>query len=224
MAVGPTDGMWPQGSQRSDLSSTSAELRRIRLRVIMDELGPTPCRMPDRRLTAPAGAEGESAADQQCGDLRSEIGTGTPQIPRNEFPMTNIPDTENSLVLRTDFSDDAAWESLCTAIEQPVGEFRAYVDFLNDPQYEGVTVEQLRSLIHRGSNHTFIFLVDRIALTHADHPILVVDLWDEPGRTFRVIPSQMWGVENNLSIANMDFMEFADAVDDDGVFREFPSS
>jgi hypothetical protein len=32
----------------------------------------------------------------------------------------------------------------------------------------------------------------------------------------------MWGVENNLSIANMDYSEFADEVDPDGVFRGFP--
>jgi hypothetical protein len=32
----------------------------------------------------------------------------------------------------------------------------------------------------------------------------------------------MWGVENNLSIANMDFEEFADAVGPDGIFRGFP--
>ena len=29
-------------------------------------------------------------------------------------------------------------------------------------------------------------------------------------------------MENNLSLFNMDFFEFADAVDDDGVFRGFP--
>jgi hypothetical protein len=32
----------------------------------------------------------------------------------------------------------------------------------------------------------------------------------------------MWGVENNLSIANMDFQDFVDYVDLDGVFRGFP--
>jgi hypothetical protein len=32
----------------------------------------------------------------------------------------------------------------------------------------------------------------------------------------------MWGIENNLSIANMDFEEFAENVDDDGIFRGFP--
>ena len=30
-----------------------------------------------------------------------------------------------------------------------------------------------------------------------------------------------WSVENNLSIANMDWEEFADAVDDAGIFRGF---
>jgi hypothetical protein len=60
------------------------------------------------------------------------------------------------------------------------------------------------------------------ARSHPDLPILVVDLYDDPGRTFRVIPSEMWGVENKLSIANMGFEEFADAVDGDGIFRGFP--
>jgi hypothetical protein len=32
----------------------------------------------------------------------------------------------------------------------------------------------------------------------------------------------MWGVENNLSLANMDFAEFADATDPDGIFCGFP--
>jgi len=34
----------------------------------------------------------------------------------------------------------------------------------------------------------------------------------------------MCSVENNLSIANMDFSEFADNVDKDGIFRGFPDS
>jgi hypothetical protein len=138
--------------------------------------------------------------------------------------VKKLPKTQNSLVLRTDFSDDYAWESICAAIREPVGEFRAHVDCISDPEYEGLTVEQLTTAVPRGSDHTFAFIVDRTALTQPDRPILVVDLWDEPGRTFRVIPSEMWGVENNLSIANMDFYEFADNVDQDGIFRGFPES
>ena len=138
--------------------------------------------------------------------------------------MKRIPDTHNALVLRTDFSDAAAWEAICAAIQTPVGAFRAYVDFVSDPAYDGLTTEQTLALIPPGSNHTFMFIVDRTELSPPDHPILVVDLYAEPGRTFRVIPSEMWGVENNLSIANMDFEEFAEAVDQDGVFRGFPES
>jgi hypothetical protein len=37
----------------------------------------------------------------------------------------------------------------------------------------------------------------------------------------RTIPSEMWGIENNLSISNMDFEDFSNVVDEDGVFRGF---
>lgn len=136
--------------------------------------------------------------------------------------MKKIQSSEDSPVLRTDFSDDSAWASICAAIRQPVGEFRAYADFVSDPEYDGLTAEQLTRLMPEDSNLTFAFIVDGVALTHPEHPILVVDLYDEPGRAFRVIPSQMYSVENNLSIANMDFEEFAEGVDDDGIFRGFP--
>src|SRR5690242_14102730 len=132
--------------------------------------------------------------------------------------MKRIPHTRNALVLRTDFSDTGAWQAICAAIETPVGEFKAYVDFVSDVVYDAITVEQLLTLAPQGFNHTFMFVVDRRALTPPDYPILVVDLYTEPGRTFRVIPAEMWGIENNLSIANMDFAEFADEVDD-GIFR-----
>lgn len=137
--------------------------------------------------------------------------------------MNNIPQTDNALVLRTDFSDNSAWESICVAVKEPVGEFqfRAHVDCVSDPAYDGLTVEQLLAL--RGNDsRSFMFVVDRTALTHPDHPILVVDLYREPGRTFRVIPCELQGVENNLSISNMDFGEFADNADSDGIFRGFP--
>jgi hypothetical protein len=38
---------------------------------------------------------------------------------------------------------------------------------------------------------------------------------------FRVIPSELWGPENNLSIANLDFDEFANNAGSDGIFRGF---
>jgi uncharacterized protein DUF6924 len=46
-----------------------------------------------------------------------------------------------------------------------------------------------------------------------------VDLTDEPGKTFRVIPAEMWSVENNFSLANLDFADFVEAVDNEGIYR-----
>ena len=137
--------------------------------------------------------------------------------------MKKPPKSDNSLLLRTDFSDDAAWAALCEAVQLPSKEgFQARLEYVSDPAYDGLTVEQLVVLAPKGGEHTFAFVVDQVALTDRERPVLVVDLSDEPGRTFRVIPRELWGVENNLSIANMDYHEFADNADPDGVFRGFP--
>lgn len=135
--------------------------------------------------------------------------------------MKYIPDTDDALVLRTDFSNPPAWEAICAAIREPVGEFQAYVEFLSDPEYDGVTIEQVLAAVPDDYSHTFLLIVDHETMAHADGPVLVLDLDQERGRTFRVVPSEMWAVENNLSIANMDFEDFADAVDPDGIFRGF---
>jgi hypothetical protein len=69
---------------------------------------------------------------------------------------------------------------------------------------------------------TFLFIIDRVTITDPEMPIVALDMHEEPGRWFRVLPGRIWSVENNLSLANMDFREFADSTDPDGVFRGFP--
>jgi hypothetical protein len=58
-------------------------------------------------------------------------------------------------------------------------------------------------------------------LVTMEHLLLAVDLFDEPGRTFRVTPVWYREVSANLSIANIDFADYADAADSSGVFRGF---
>ena len=108
------------------------------------------------------------------------------------------------------------------AMGQDFGEPQAYVDFIDDPQYSDVTLDQLLALVPEDFSHTFLFVVDRMTVSQADHPILVVDLYAERGRTFRAVPSEIQGIENKLSIANMDWEDFANNVAPDGVFRGFP--
>jgi hypothetical protein len=136
-----------------------------------------------------------------------------------------LPPTENSPVLRTDFEDDAAWITVCDLIRRPVTvhghDFFAYVEFIDNPIFRDRTEKELLGMVPHEYGHTFLLIIDGTATKGPEFPILVMDLWDELGRTFRVIPSEVQGVENNLSIANMDFRSFADNDDDDGIFRGF---
>ena len=140
--------------------------------------------------------------------------------------MKPIPATENALVLRTDFSDQAAWDRICAAIRKPVSIFRfhANVEFLDEPQYANIPKDQLLRLIPPNYNHSFIIVADQTAISQPDHPLLIIDLYERSGNEFRSIPSQIQGIENNLSIANMDFEEFSESIDEDGIFRGFPES
>jgi hypothetical protein len=133
---------------------------------------------------------------------------------------STIAETENTLLLRTHFGDDAAWKKLCAAITKPVGEYQAYVTPLSDARYDGLSVKAIVKLAKK--NHAFVLVADEKAITEREHAVLVIDLDDNPGKTFRVIPREAWSVENNLSIANMDFIEFLLACGKDGVFRGFP--
>jgi hypothetical protein len=137
--------------------------------------------------------------------------------------MRPLPRSQAALVIRTDFSDHAAWEAIGAAILQLTKEgFGAQVEFVDDAAYRDLTKEQLLNLVPEGEERPFfLMVVDAVTVRSPDHPVLVVDLWREPGREFRAVPAAVQSIENNLSIANMDFAEFADAVGEDGIFRGF---
>ncbi len=127
-----------------------------------------------------------------------------------------------STLVRTDFSDDSAWISLVRAAtaESPEG-FRAELRLVDERQYDGRLPDELVGTgLHR-QGEPVLFIADRKALTACERPILCVDLLHKPGQSFRCIPSELWGVENNLRLFNMDFEEFAESADADGVFRGF---
>ena len=121
-------------------------------------------------------------------------------------------------MLRTDFSDERAWESLRAAIEKAGDEFKANVQYISDREYDGMEPGELPSLV---KDSAFAFIADHETLTMRGRPVLVMDLAEQPGRVFRVLASQLALVENNLSTANMDFEEFAAASDEKGIFRGF---
>ena len=137
--------------------------------------------------------------------------------------MTPLPEPADlaSLVMRTDFTDDMAWEALKAALEASHSGGATYVC---DPAYAGVSVQTLVAADAAAADEeklTYLFLADATTMTGDERSLLAVDLYEEPGRTFRLPPRWYGDVSANLSIANMDFADFADAADESGTFRGF---
>lgn len=138
--------------------------------------------------------------------------------------MTSLP--RASVLVRTWFGDDDAWESLVLEVRTPTDEgFLANVVVVNDRAFEGLSSEALREQQPGGA--IVSFLADETTLTNAEHPILAV--WVLPNRDgdrtehrpFRVAPFVLWSVENNINLANLSWADFTRHIGEDGVFRGF---
>ena len=152
-------------------------------------------------------------------DLRTVAGRVWQTLGMFRLPQ---PEDLTSLVLRVDFTDDVAWEAIKAAIAGAHEYLTA--TFVSDPAFAEVSVEALVAADAAASEDeklTYLFVADAAAMVDEEHALLVVDLYDEPGRSFRVPPQWFADVSANLAIANMDFDEFADATDGLSTFRGF---
>jgi len=130
------------------------------------------------------------------------------------------------LLVRTDYSDDRAWHaalSAATAIydRDDFERIGAPLQPVESPALSNLSPEELVAL-PREDYLGEIAVAD--AQTMRDQTVLFVDfneLNEQVGRTFRSIPSEVEPIVANLSLANMDFADFADNVDSDGIFRGF---
>ncbi len=129
------------------------------------------------------------------------------------------------VLVRTWFGDDDAWRRLVAEVRTPSEDgFLATVICVDDVAFEGLTADELAAA---QANDTFVsFIADERTLTGDELPILAVLVLrggddSVEHRPFRVVPPELWGVENNINLANMDWDDFAGAVDEDGVFRGF---
>jgi hypothetical protein len=134
------------------------------------------------------------------------------------------PDDLTSLVLRTDFGDDEAWDVFRTALD--AADDHVHATYVSDPRFAGASVQDLvdeEAAAEEDDQIVHVFLADAQAMGDPAHPLLLaVDLSDdEPGRTFRLPARWFPDVSANLSIANMGFADFADATDGTGTFRGF---
>jgi hypothetical protein len=143
---------------------------------------------------------------------------------RGHPPLTGL-DEDHTLLVRTDFTDDAGWLDALARATTPTQEgMVALLTAVDDPRYDRLTPADAAELASHG-DAVVLMLADDETVSDDERTLCVVcaDGFDESfGRSFRVVPEQAWSVENNLRLANLEFAEFADTADAaDGVFRGF---
>ena len=131
-----------------------------------------------------------------------------------------FPSDDNTPLVRTDYSNEARWEEFLEAVSEPtVDGFRAHVTVVNHPALDGMPPDEIQRLPAAGERPMLALVADARALAEDGFPILVIDSFGDGRPAFRVVARCLWAVENNLSLANMDWDEFSGNVDGDGVFR-----
>ena len=136
--------------------------------------------------------------------------------------MPVLPKTESSLLVRTTFADEKAWlNALSVVLTENDDGFRAYVEVVDDPVWENVDLDRLREAVLAAENQAAVLFVADQAALETDYPILVVDLDEVSHEPFRCVARELWGIDNNLNLANMDWEDFAGNVDPDSIFRGF---
>ncbi|MFB7504757.1 MULTISPECIES: DUF6924 domain-containing protein [Streptomyces] len=141
--------------------------------------------------------------------------------------MKSLPQTEETLLIRTDFSDEAAWQAVRTVVTTPdEDDFVAELHIVDDLAYRDLTTQQVVALVP--DEDGLLIVADKKALTEAEMPLLAVLKTDEDEDgseqgfdELRVFAAKLWEIENNIATANMDWEEFVDAAEEDGVFRGF---
>lgn len=164
-------------------------------------------------------------------------------------PIREAFESDSTPIIRTDFADDRAWQTVALEISKPVdfenpdnpdpGDdgYAPNVMLIEDRAFQGVTGAALGqafepsdeafgyALLADGRSMAEAVAGGEITLDYVD--LSISDPEDAElfnsfmGRTFRCVVPEVASIEVNLSIANMDFSDFADHTDADGVFRGF---
>ncbi|MGW8884617.1 DUF6924 domain-containing protein [Streptomyces sp. NPDC055749] len=150
-------------------------------------------------------------------------------------------DEFDALIIRTDYRDEVAWQAVVADLAQPWGgdsKFEPSVHLVDDPAWADLTPDEVLKEARQDENLSVVFLADRVTMHSADHALLALDIAEEEDldpmyyqelidsrlpREFRTVPAGVHDVHANLSIANMDFAEFAEAAfaDPDRIYRPF---
>jgi hypothetical protein len=146
---------------------------------------------------------------------RSVPGTPTrrrkPRIPPG---VPRLPAGDSLPVIRTDFSDDAAWQDALARVSaeyRPDGGDPLSADLapVDDPRYGNLTPDQLALLVPPDAEWPMLVVADARTMASSRRHMLVVSLdEDSLGPTARATPAHIVEMWVNLWIGNMDWEDF----------------
>ncbi|MFG1609518.1 DUF6924 domain-containing protein [Actinoplanes sp. NPDC049265] len=156
-------------------------------------------------------------------------------------PHLDYRDPYVPVFVRTDHSDDAAWQDVIEKLNAlPTGwdsDFWNPADMpkflLQTLEWEGASPDDVLSVLAEEAALSVVFIADRVTMTDQERPLLAVTTaapWaeyypetTEYGREFRIVPRESHGLHLNLELATMDFPDWSKSAahTPDGVFRRF---
>jgi hypothetical protein len=130
-------------------------------------------------------------------------------------------DELSPLVIRTDFTDENAWNRILEELQEPWGENETEPYLISDSAYDGAPAERIIKVVLALPEPDLpgvVFIADATTMREEKYPLLAVSTeWDgKPfaedeeafDTQFRIRPNAAIEVSANLGLANMDFEDF----------------
>ncbi|WP_442805546.1 transposase [Streptomyces sp. NBC_00385] len=152
-----------------------------------------------------------------------------PENPERVLPEIGR-DLFDVLVIRTDFSNDEAWNAVVGELHRPWGpggEFAAAVQLVDAPAWSGATADEVLAAVV-DEDLIVVFIADRGTMQSPARALLALStVWEDVSgldlvyyqeliespepREFRALPAAVHGVQVGLALGNEGFAEFAGA-------------
>lgn len=119
-------------------------------------------------------------------------------------------------LVRTDFDHPEQWREVTQLVRAAQADFITYLAIVDDPQWREADPGDLLAAF---TSANLLVIADTEALSGPNLPLLMVGVQDEERQQMRVLARYATSVEVNLTLGNNDWLEYADRLDADGVYR-----
>jgi hypothetical protein len=129
------------------------------------------------------------------------------------------------LVVRTGFADPDGWAVVLGEIGAPwPGDQADAIVLVDDPAYAGWPLDRLTAAVRAATGPdaagpVALAVADTLTCASGDRPLIVADVTGDPAnRPFRAVPTTLYSLYANLSVANADWQDYTDRLED-GLLR-----